>query len=98
MKALRLQRGMKNLATAIIEVMNETDAGQILDREIFDAMVTEGNELLPHVLVLSGGQMQKATTKLNAYKAPTILKRKLRRLSTQSIFGSKTAVALFVPS
>ena len=39
-------------------------------------MVTEGKDLLPHILVLCDGQMQKATTKFNAYKAPAIPKEK----------------------
>ena len=51
-----LAKSMNKLAAAISEVMDEKDAGQLLDREMFDAMVTEGKELFPHVLVLSGDQ------------------------------------------
>ena len=56
--------------------MEEEEAGQLLDRTTFDAMVVEAKGLLPHITVLSGGQMQKATTKSNAYQVQAIPKEK----------------------
>ena len=65
---------MNKLAAAISALMDENDAGQLLDRDISDAMVIEAKASVPHITVLSGGQMQKATTKFNAYKAQAIPK------------------------
>ena len=50
---------MKNLALAIKHLLDEDEAGQILDSKIYANLKAECVVLLPHVNVLSGDQMRK---------------------------------------
>ena len=64
---------MKNLGLAIKHLSDEDEAGQILDSKIYAKLKVECAALLPHVTVLSGGQMRKeGGGKLNAYKAASV--------------------------
>ena len=74
---LALSRSMKNLAAAMTHLKNDDEAGQILDQKIYAKIKREVDELLPHVQVLSGGQMRKeGGGKLNAYKAAPVDRQK----------------------
>ena len=72
-KGLALSRSMKNLALAIKHLMDAEEAGRILDGKIYKLLEEECAPLLPHVTVLSGGQMRKeGGVKLNADKAASV--------------------------
>ena len=72
-KGLALSRSMKNLALAIKHLMDAEEAGQIIDGQIYASVKAECTELLPHLTVLSGGQMRKdGGGRLNAYKAAPV--------------------------
>ena len=72
-KGLALSRSMKNLALAINRLMDAEEAGQIIDGKIYATLKVECAALLPHLTVLSGGQMRKdGGGKLNAYKAASV--------------------------
>ena len=72
-KGLALSKSMKNLALAIGGFMNDDEAGQILDGKIYANVKVECVALLPHLTVLSGGQMRKdGGGRLNAYKAASV--------------------------
>ena len=64
---------MKSLGMVIKHVDEEQDARQLLDKKIFDAIKKAADELMPHVKVLSGGQMRKeGGGRLNAYRVAPI--------------------------
>ena len=68
-----LAKAMNNIALAITAFMNDDEAGQILDGQIYASVKAECTELLPHLTVLSGGQMRKeGGGRLNAYKAAPV--------------------------
>ena len=70
---LAVSRSMKNLGLAIRHLMDEKEAGQIIDGAIYKALKAECEELEPHVTVLSGGQMKKeGGGRLNAYTAVAV--------------------------
>ena len=53
--------------------MNDDEDGQILDNQIYASVKVECVALLPHLTVLSGGQMRKdGGGRLNAYKAASV--------------------------
>ena len=64
---------MKNLGLAMKYLTDKKEAGQILDAAIYALLEVEIAALLPHVAVLSGGQMRKeGAGKLNAYKVAPV--------------------------
>ena len=70
---LAAARSMKNLGLAMKYIMDKNEAGQIFDGAIYKLLEVECAALLPHVTVLSGGQMRKdGGGKLNAYKAAPV--------------------------
>ena len=67
---LALSKSMKNLGLAMKHLMNDDEAGQIIDGKIYALLRVEWASLEQHVTVLSGGQMRKENGgKLNAYRA-----------------------------
>ena len=54
-----LAKSMKNVASAITAFMNDDEVGQIFDSQIYASVKAENTELLPHLTVLSGGQVHK---------------------------------------
>lgn len=72
-----LSRSMKNLVLAIKHILDEDEAGEIFAPAIYANVKKEAEALLPHLQVLSGGQMRKeGGGKLNAYRAPPVEKPK----------------------
>ena len=72
-KGLALSKSMENLVVAIKQLMLDDEAGQIFDKKIYTKMKEECAQLLPHLIVLSGGQMRKeGGGRLNAYKVATV--------------------------
>ena len=70
---LAVSKSMKNLGLAIRHLMDENEAGQIIDGAIYKALKAECEVLEPHVIVLSGGQMKKeGGGRLNAYTAVAV--------------------------
>ena len=70
---LAVSKSMKNLGLAIRYLMDENEAGQIIDGAIYKALKAECEVLEPHVIVLSGGQMKKeGGGRLNAYTAVAV--------------------------
>ena len=66
-QGLALAKSMKNLALGVKYAIAE-DVRELWDK----AIKAKATELLPHLNVLSGGQMRKADKKLNAYRVATI--------------------------
>ena len=63
----------KKAGFAMKYIMDKNEAGQIFDGAIYKLLEVECAALLPHVTVLSGGQMRKdGGGKLNAYKAASV--------------------------
>ena len=72
-RGLAVAKSMKNIVLSITAFMNDDEAGQILDGQIYASVKAECTELLPHLTVLSGGQMRKdGGGRLNAYKAAPV--------------------------
>ena len=70
-QGLALAKSMKNLALGVKYAIAE-DVRELWDAKVYEAFEAEATELLPHLNVLSGGQMRKADKKLNAYRVATI--------------------------
>ena len=69
--ALAMAKSMKNLALGVKYAIDE-QFGELLNAKVYDNIKVEANELLPHLRVLSGGQMRKEAAKLNAYRVSPI--------------------------
>jgi hypothetical protein len=70
---LAVARSMKNLGLAMKYIMDKNEAGQIFVGAIYKLLEVECAALLPHVTVLSGGQMRKdGGGRLNAYTAVAV--------------------------
>ena len=67
-----LARSMKNLALALETIIADDEAEAIFDPVIYAKVVAEAKELIPHVKVLSGGQVRKETSRLNPYRAANV--------------------------
>jgi hypothetical protein len=70
-QGLALAKSMKNLAVAI-KYSIAPDMKELWDPAVYESFKEEAIELLPHLIVLSGGQMRKDDKKLNAYRVAAI--------------------------
>ena len=70
-QGLALAKSMKNLALGVKYAIVE-DVRELWDAKVYAAFKAEAIKLLPHLKVLSGGQMRKDDKKLNAYRVAPI--------------------------
>ena len=70
-QGLALAKSMKNLVLGVKYDIDE-DVRELWDAKVYAAFKAEAIELLPHLKVLSGGQMRNEKKKLNAYKVAPI--------------------------
>ena len=70
-QGLALAETMKNLALGVKYAIAD-DVRELWDAKVYESFKAEAMELLPHLKVLSGGQMRKDDKKLNAYRVAAI--------------------------
>ena len=70
-QGLALAKSMKNLALGVKYIIAE-DVRELWDAKVYESFKAEAMELLPHLKVLSGGQMRKDDKKLNAHRVAPI--------------------------